>query len=133
MYLLERVMYPFEYLQVILRHPSDYAPPTVHHRDLGVILEDLDSHVVLEEYRRVSTPVNWAYAYCYITWFYGVSHPIMTPYTPGRSPRPSNQNILEARNDHTQDVISVCQRIVDMWRSSIKTRLFLEGSPSWPS
>lgn len=37
-----------------------------------------------------------------MTWFYMVSHPIMTSNIFGKSPRPSNQGVLEARDDHSE-------------------------------
>lgn len=55
MYLPERVMHQFGYLQVILRHPSKFVAPTI--RRLDVIFKDLDSHLVPNEHRMVSALV----------------------------------------------------------------------------
>lgn len=52
---------------------------------------------------------------------------LMTPDAPRRSYRPSNQNVLEIKDDHIQDVSSVYPRIMDMKRSDIEVRLFKEG------
>lgn len=80
----------FGYLQVTPRHSLEFASPIVLHRDLDVILKDYEHNLIPDVYRRVPTRIFWAYAEGYITWFYRVSHPIMTQDTPGRSPKPSN-------------------------------------------
>lgn len=66
LYLPERVMRQFVYLQIILRHPSEFVPPTIHCRDLDVIFDDFKSHLILVEYRMVLAHVHWAHADDYI-------------------------------------------------------------------
>lgn len=53
----------------------------------------------------------------------------MTPHVSGRSLRPSNQDVPESRDDHTEGVSTVCRHVVEMGRASIEARLFVEGSP----
>lgn len=48
---------------------------------------------------------------------------------PGMPPRPTNQEILKARDDHTKDVSAVCQRVVEMGKAGIEARIFMVGSP----
>lgn len=38
----------------------------------------------------MSTISHWHYVDGYMTWFYIVSHPVMTPDAPGRPPRPAH-------------------------------------------
>lgn len=80
--------------------------------------------MVLEEYHRVLAHIKWVYEDNYMTWFYMVSHLIMTLDPSGRPPRSSNQEVLEAQDDHIEDVIVVCQRVWEMGRAGIKARLF---------
>lgn len=115
-YLPERVMYQF-------------GPFVVRCRDLDAMLKNLDSHLVPENYRQVSALIKWACADGYIALFYRVSNPIMTPDSPGRQLRSSNHEVLETKDDHTQHVCSISQRIMDMARSSIKVRLLCKASP----
>lgn len=42
---------------------------------------------------------------------------------------PSNQEVMEAKDNHIKDVTTVCRRIMDMRRLSIKVGLFEKGSP----
>lgn len=53
----------------------------------------------------------------------------MTPYTPGRLPKPTNQEVLEAMDDNTEDVSMVCRRIMKMATSDIEAILLKEVSP----
>lgn len=80
---------------------GDALSPTIRHRDFDAILEDLKSDLVLEDYHWVSDLVQWAYADDYITWFYRVSYPIMTSDVLEIPPCSSNQEVQEARDDHT--------------------------------
>lgn len=64
-----------------------------------------------------------------MTWLYTMSHPIMTPGTSRRPHKPSNQEIMEARDDHTQDVSITCQPIMDMEKLGIEACLFEEVNP----
>lgn len=45
--------------------------------------------------------VQLAYADDYITQFYRALHPNMTPNTPKKPPRSSNQEVPKAKNDDT--------------------------------
>lgn len=65
--------------------------------------------------------VHWAYDDDYMTWFYRVSHPIMTPNAPGRPLRPTNYEVLEAQDDHTESVTTVYRRVVGMGITDIET------------
>lgn len=60
------------------------APSTVYHKDLDAVLDDFESHHVSEEYRKILALVHWPYRDNYMTWFYMVSHFIMTPDAFGR-------------------------------------------------
>lgn len=109
--------------------PLRVCSSTVCDRDLNVILEVLESHLVPKIYRIVSIFVQWAYADGYLTWFYKVSHSIMTPNVLGRSPRSSNHEVLKYMDDHAEDKSVVYRCIIDMGGSSIDVWLFEEGSP----
>lgn len=119
-------------LQIILRHPSEFVPPTICHINLYEILEDFDNHLVSYDYCRVLAPIHWAYTKGYLTWLYRVSHPIMTPNTHGRPPRPSNKEVLKAKDDHTQDISNIFRHNMDMARSDIETGLLRKEGRSWP-
>lgn len=95
---------------------------------IEILMSYVNSLLVLEVYHRVLV-VQWAYVQCYITWFYRVSHPIMIQNARGRPLKSSKQEILEVKDDHTHDVLSVCQRIMDMARSDINDWFFKEGIP----
>lgn len=41
---------------------------------------------------------QWSYMDDYMTWFYNVSHLVMTSDAPGRPHRPSRKDILEMRS-----------------------------------
>lgn len=77
-YFSEQVMCWFDYLHIILKHPSKFAPPTNRHIDLIVILDDFENHLVLVEYCIVLAQIHWTYANNYMTWFYMMSHHIVT-------------------------------------------------------
>lgn len=64
-----------------------------------------------------------------MAWFYMVSHPIMTPYALGRPPRPANQEILEAQDNHTEDVTTICWHVWEMGKSCIEGIIFEDGRP----
>lgn len=92
-----------------------------HPQTLDDILSDYESHLVLEEYRKMLTTSQWSYVGNYMTWFYSVTYPIMTPYTNGHPPKPTHEEILEneqVRDDHVIDVFPIFQNI---------TRLTYEG------
>lgn len=58
-----------------------------------------------------------------MTWFYRVSHPIMKTKTFGILFRPTNQEVLEAKDDHIEDVSAVCRCIREMERLDTEARL----------
>lgn len=63
----------------------------------------------------MSATIQWSCVKDYTTWFYSVSHPIMTPDTPGCPPRPTHEEILEnekAMYDHAIDVLQIYQTIM---------------------
>lgn len=53
-----------------------------------------------------------------MTWFYWVSHPIMTPDASGRSHRPTKKEILEVHDEHSESVTAVCH-VAKMSRGTI--------------
>lgn len=71
-------MLQFDYMLTIPRAPYEVAPLGFRRRDLQAILDDFESHLVLEEYFRELDDRYLAYVEGYMTWFYMVSHPIMT-------------------------------------------------------
>lgn len=80
-------MRQFGNMKIILRPPYKAAPSSVCRRDLHAILDDIKSHVVLEEYYRKSTHAHRACVEGYLTWFFRMSHPIMMLDTLGEPPR----------------------------------------------
>lgn len=63
----------------------------------------------------------------YMTWFYSLSHPVMTSYAPGRPLRPVHEEILEnkqVRDDCVIDVLSICQNIMRPTYEGIESRRF---------
>lgn len=98
-YLPERVMRQFGYLQIILRPPYESAILGVCCRDLQEILDDFESNLVLYEYHRDPSHVHWACVKGYLTCFYSVSHPIMTPDTLGEPPRLAKLEVLEVQDE----------------------------------
>lgn len=72
-----------------------YVPNSTVCRHLYDIFAVYESHMVPEEYQSMSVTSQWSYVDNYMTWFYGVSHPVMTPETPRHSPRPAHEEILE--------------------------------------
>lgn len=53
---------------------------------------------------------------------------MITPNAPGRSPTPSNQEVLEVKNDHIEDATAVCLCVMDMGKLGIEDKLFEEDS-----
>lgn len=128
-YLSEQVMHQFGYLKIILRPPHEYAPPSVPRRDLQAILNDFESHLIPKEYPREPTHVHWICVEGYMTWFYRVSHHIMTPDAPREPPRPANQEVLQVRDEQEESAMMVCWRVVEMGIVAIESRLFMDESP----
>ncbi|XP_058762964.1 uncharacterized protein LOC131636367 [Vicia villosa] len=119
MYLLKRVMHQFGYLQIIPRPPHDSISSTVPRKYLQAILDNFESHLVLEEYHREPTHVYWTCVKGYMTWLYRLSHPIITPDTLGEPPRPTNQEVLEIRDEQLENMETVCWRVVEMGRDHV--------------
>ncbi|CAK8568848.1 unnamed protein product [Lathyrus sativus] len=78
----------------ILRPPYEADHLGVYRRDLGAILDDFERRLVPQEYRQKPARVHWAYVEGYITWFYRVSHPIMTSCAPEGPPRLAYLEVL---------------------------------------
>lgn len=97
--------------------------------DLQTILDDFESHRVPDEYRREPTHVHWACARGYLTWFYTVSYPIMTPNVLGGPPRSANQEVFEVWDEKAKSVTTICRRVVKMDRAALESRLFEDDSP----
>lgn len=53
----------------------------------------------------------------------------MTLNAPGIPSKVANHEVLKAMDYHTEDVLVVCRRIMEMRRSGIEARFFEEGSP----
>lgn len=64
-----------------------------------VLLDDLKSHLVPGEYRQEIAHVQWAYGDGYLTWFYMMSYPIMTPDAPKGLLRSTNLKVLEVHDE----------------------------------
>lgn len=106
-YLPEECTRQFGYVNIILRSPFESASNSIVCRHLYDILADYEIHLVSEECRSMSATIQWPYVNGYMTWFYSVSHPVMTPDAPGRPPRSTHEEILEneqVRDDHAIDV-----------------------------
>ncbi|XP_058770497.1 uncharacterized protein LOC131644109 [Vicia villosa] len=110
----ERCMRQFGRVQMIPRSPFQVAPDTITRIELTSIFEDWAHHLVPNEYRRMVATESWHCVDDYVTWFYRVSHPLMTPDALGDPPRPAHEEILEnqqAEDDHATDLLPICQRI----------------------
>ncbi|XP_058783090.1 uncharacterized protein LOC131657742 [Vicia villosa] len=110
-YLPEWCMRQFGRVQLIPRSLFEAAPDTVIRVELTVIFEDWANLLVLEEYRRMQATQEWHCVDGYVTWFYRVSHPLLTPDALG-APKPAHGEILEnqqAEDDHATDVLPICQ------------------------
>ncbi|XP_058766868.1 uncharacterized protein LOC131640495 [Vicia villosa] len=110
-YLPERCMRQFGRVHMILRSPFEAAPDTISRVGLTAIFVDWAHHLVTEEYRRLVATQSWHCVDGYMTWFYRVSHPLMTLEAPEDPPRLAHEEILEnqqAEKDHAtgQRVIS---------------------------
>ncbi|XP_058754452.1 uncharacterized protein LOC131627631 [Vicia villosa] len=94
-YLPERCIRQFGRVQMIPRSSFEAAPDTVTRVGLPTIFEDWAHHLVPEEYQHMVATQGWHLVDEYVTWFYRMSHPLMTPDTPGDPPRPAHEEILE--------------------------------------
>lgn len=52
-HLPERVMRQFDYIQFVLKHPSEYASPAMTWRDMGAMHHDYLNHLVPDEARSI--------------------------------------------------------------------------------
>ncbi|XP_058774201.1 uncharacterized protein LOC131648465 [Vicia villosa] len=71
-----------------------------------------------EEYRLMQESSSWQYVEEYVTWFYTVSHPIMTLDAPRHPSRSAYENILENQ-----------QRIQLIGQEALESRIIERGSP----
>ncbi|XP_058733913.1 uncharacterized protein LOC131605588 [Vicia villosa] len=94
-YLSEWCMRQFGRVQMILRSPFEVDTDSVNRWELTAIFEDWAHHLVPEEYRRTLATQSWHCVDGYVTWFYQMSHPIMTLDVPRRPPRPTHEELLE--------------------------------------
>lgn len=124
---------PISLFEDYFETPNKSAPSTDFCKYLDAILEGFESHLILEEYRRVIAPLSWAYVDDYTAWFYKVSYTIMTLDGLGKTPRLIIQEVFVARIDHVEDVSEVYQHVIKMGRSSIKARVFEDDNLFWPS
>src|SRR3954464_519133 len=95
------------------------------------MFDDWEHHVVPEEYRRMRVTQDCHCVEGYVTWFYRVSHPLLTPGAPG-APRPAHEEILEnqqAEDDHVIDLLPICQRIEMLGRDALDRGVVHHGSP----
>lgn len=93
-----------------------------------MILDDFKSHLVPEEYQREPPHVHWACVKGYLTWFYRVSHPILTPDSLEEPSRPANLEVLEVQDEQAKSMTMVCQRVAYMGITAIKSGLFEDDS-----
>ncbi|XP_058746466.1 uncharacterized protein LOC131619381 [Vicia villosa] len=113
-YLPERCMQDFGYVQTISKSPSQVAPDIIVRWDLDDIFEDWEQYIVSQDNRLTQVSNSWHCIEGYVTWFYTLSHPILTPDALGRPYRITYEEILEnqqAQDDHATDVLPICQRI----------------------
>ncbi|XP_058780319.1 uncharacterized protein LOC131653945 [Vicia villosa] len=131
-YLPERCMRQFGRVQMIARSPFEAAPDTVTRVSLTPIFKDWAHHLVPEEYRRTVATQAWHCVDGYVTWFYRVSHPLMTPDAPGDPPMPAHEEILEkqhAEDDHATELLPVCQRIQMLGQDALDRSIIEQGGP----
>ena len=64
-----------------------------------------------------------------MTWFYKVSHTIMTSNASGEPPRSGNHEVLVVHDEQAESVKTVCRRVAEMGRATIESKLFLYGTP----
>src|SRR3954466_481488 len=116
---------------MVPRSPFEDALDTVIRVQLTAMFEDWEHHVVPEEYRRMWVPQDCHSVEGYVTWFYRVSHPLLTPDAPG-APRPAHKKILEnqqAEDDHAIDLLPICQRIEMLGRDALDRGVIHQGGP----
>lgn len=58
-----------------------------------------------------------------------MSHSIVTSDAPGEPHIPSNQEVLEVRDEQVKSVTMVCRCVEEMGRATIGSGLFEDGSP----
>lgn len=130
-HLLERVMRQFSYIQIIPRHPVVSAPPTMTCRQMYVMFDDYEIHLVLEKAYNTITNNDWSYVNRYIRWFFRVPHLYMVQAASGDPPMLAYQEILEEKQtqlNHVEDVLPRCHRILEITQAGIDKCIFLDGS-----
>ncbi|XP_058742104.1 uncharacterized protein LOC131614550 [Vicia villosa] len=94
-YMSEWCLRHFRHVQMIPRSPSEVAPDTITRRALTDIFQDMEHHLVPEEYRGMRASQSWHCVDGHVTWFFKVSHHIMTSDALGRPPRPPYEGLLK--------------------------------------
>lgn len=74
------IMHQFEYIQFVLRDPSDFDPHTTVHKDVDVLYDDFLNYLVPDETRYNIASSDCSCAFIYIQLYFRASHPYMTPY-----------------------------------------------------
>lgn len=106
------------------------ASNNIVHKHLDNILADYKSHIVPDEYRSMSSTSQWSYAEGYMTWFYSVSHPVMTLDTHGHPPKPAHEEIIKheyVRDEHSIDVLLMCLNIMQIMYEDIESGMSERG------
>ncbi|XP_050897477.1 uncharacterized protein LOC127104333 [Lathyrus oleraceus] len=130
-HLTECGMRQFDYTQTILRHPVVSAPPALTRRQMDVMFDDYESHLVREDARSIIVVNDWSYVDRYIRWFFRVSQMYMVQAAPRDPPRSAHQEILEeeqAQLHHAKDIFPRCSRIVEIAQEGIGRSIFPDGS-----
>ncbi|XP_050878379.1 uncharacterized protein LOC127082188 [Lathyrus oleraceus] len=115
-HLFEHIMWKFDYTQTIPRHTVVSAPPTLTRRQVNVMFDYYESHMVSEETRSTIAVSDWSYIDRYIRWFFKVSHSYMVHAVPRDLLRPACQEIVEEEHEqlnHAEDVLPICR---PLWR-----------------
>ncbi|XP_058763616.1 uncharacterized protein LOC131637068 [Vicia villosa] len=129
-YFPERWMRQFGYVQIISRSSSEASLINIVRIEVNEIAANFKSRLVPEEYRSQEATSEWNHVEVYMTWFYSVSHPYMTPNAHRRPPRSAHEEILEndqVMDDHVVDLLSVGQNIMQILREVIESGLFERG------
>ncbi|XP_058759025.1 uncharacterized protein LOC131632257 [Vicia villosa] len=120
-YLPERCMRQLERVQMIPRSLFEAAIDTITRRAFTNTFQNWEHHLVPEEYREMRAFQSWHYVDGYVTWFFKVSHPIMTPDAPWRPPRPAYEKLMENQQGEDDHAIDMLADTVD-WAGGIGYR-----------